>query len=626
MQISRRAFFPRAAGYLLIVFFVAAYTAGYAWSTPHTDTADELLRAYEIRHALAYPVEGPFLGGALHLGPVWFYLVALPLWISESWLAAALFIGFVCSLKFPLAYLCGRRLVDRDFGVLWAAAMFVPGWTSLEPLLFLNPNAVGAAMLLPIAIALRALDGPMHAGIFGALGLAFALAIHVHPTSAPVLLLGPMLLWIHRRRVGKLAGAVVAMIAGFVLPFLPYLVSQVRGGFSDWGSASTYMARQVSLANVVNVPSILFNYLFTGPAVIAEYLMRWNAIGAWLLGAALGGVALTSAAAAIDFPSGSRSRSRLPVLAGALLLFTAWVACMRPTTPFQFTYVLGPPVAALAAAGLWSLARAAPLRPVVALIVAALVVVNCIAMRAIAFAVRDGEGQLPARVMDIKGPAAEVIHRDIWFPALRHGELGRALCAPPAPVSLHGHLAYIVDKDLGLDALFACGDRARLVLSGSEGASHIAAMTRPFWRALGASPQCWIGSLGIAAEATPLLPVKGFAVADGSTYLPRQSSAPQPAQATLKVGVPGASAVLVTNVLGAYEYFRIVSVEAGGSPVSPLAQNDRSLLFRAPPGSGDVVDWTFTVLTTNPQAVDVVAIRDRPATQSRSVGECEPGL
>src|SRR6266498_3487708 len=102
------------AAYGVIAFLMAAYAAGYAWSTPSADTADELLRAYEIRHGIAFPLEGPFLGNALHLGPAWWYLTALPLWISHSWLAVALFIGFVCSLKFPLAYLCGRRLIDEE--------------------------------------------------------------------------------------------------------------------------------------------------------------------------------------------------------------------------------------------------------------------------------------------------------------------------------------------------------------------------------------------------------------------------------------------------------------------------------------------------------------------------------
>src|SRR5690348_12172134 len=78
------ALFPASAHFWLVAFLMAAYAAGYAWSSPSTDTADELLQAYRIRHALAYPLEGPFLGGALHFGPMWFYLTAVPLWISQS--------------------------------------------------------------------------------------------------------------------------------------------------------------------------------------------------------------------------------------------------------------------------------------------------------------------------------------------------------------------------------------------------------------------------------------------------------------------------------------------------------------------------------------------------------------
>src|SRR5688572_21874734 len=152
--------FSAPAALLVVVLLMAAYVAGYAWSAPHTDTADELMRAYEIRHGIAYPLEGPPLGQVLHVGPIWFYLTAVPLWIWHSWLGAALFMGLVCSLKFPLAYHCGRKLVDRDFGVLWAMALAFPGWTAIEQLIFLNPNGVAAAMLAALAIALPGFAHP----------------------------------------------------------------------------------------------------------------------------------------------------------------------------------------------------------------------------------------------------------------------------------------------------------------------------------------------------------------------------------------------------------------------------------------------------------------------------------
>src|SRR5688572_19371976 len=80
-----REIFTRPAAALVIGLLMAAYAAGYAWSSPHTDTADELLRAYEIVHGVAFPWEGPPLAGVLHLGPFWFYLTALPLFVHHSW-------------------------------------------------------------------------------------------------------------------------------------------------------------------------------------------------------------------------------------------------------------------------------------------------------------------------------------------------------------------------------------------------------------------------------------------------------------------------------------------------------------------------------------------------------------
>ena len=608
--------FPGSIRFWLVAFLMAAYAAGYAWSSPSTDTADELLKAYGIRHALAYPLEGPFLGGALHFGPLWFYLTALPLSVSQSWLAAALFIGFICSLKFPLAYLCGRKLIDADFGVLWAAAMFVPGWTSLEQLVFLNPNGVAAATLLVLAIALRAIEKESDWPTFAALGVALAVAMHVHPTSTPVFILLAPVLWAHHRRGQRLPGAIVAIAAGFLVPFLPYVVSQISGGFADWGSASAYVSGQVVLANIVNVPRVILNYLLGGPAVIAEYLLHWQPDRSVLLGAAMAAAASISVAGAFH----SLSRRPLVLFLAALLIFAAWIACMRPTTPLQFTWILGPIVAGLVAIGVWSLCRVAALRPLVWGLVATGVVFNVYAIRGMSLTVWQGEGHLPSRVMDIKNGLPPSIYRDVWFPALAHRELGRILCEA-GDASLHGHLAYIADKDLGLDTLFACNNRSRLSLVGSAAAHHYFGMTRVFWRALGGAPECWIGSLGLTRRMTPLVDRKPLPLARELTDLLRRLPRNPAATTTFSVTAPGRSGILVTNVLAGYESFQIVSAEALGHAVSPLADNDLSSLFVSPEGPG-VVRWTFTVLTSNPQAIDIVAIDAGPPSDTGAQAAC----
>ena len=172
-------------------------------------------------------------------------------------------------LKFPLAYWCGTRLLDRDFGLLWAAALFVPGWASLEQLVFLNPNAVAAVVLLVLAISIRAWNRPTLASFF-ALGLALAFAAHVHPTAAPVALLAVPIFVRYRRNGGSLALAAVVFASAFALLFVPYVVSQAMHGFPDLQSAAGYVEHQVALGNVLNAPSILWNYAVAGPAVIAR--------------------------------------------------------------------------------------------------------------------------------------------------------------------------------------------------------------------------------------------------------------------------------------------------------------------------------------------------------------------
>jgi hypothetical protein len=415
---------------------------------------------------------------------------------------------------------------------------------------------------------------------------------------------------------------IAAVAAGFLVPFLPYVVSQAGSGYSDWNSASTYLTRQVVPANVVHAPSVIGNYLLQGPAVMAEYLLGWPHNRAMWLGIALVLATLTSATVFLDRFAAHRAVRPLLFFVAALLLVAAWISCMRPTTPMQFVWVLGPIVAGIVGLGFWSLSRIASVRPLLIVVVAAMLVLNCLVIRAMALTVRDGEGSLPSRIMDIKGELPHTVYRDVWFPALRHGDLGRVLCSATRPVSLHGHLAYVVDKDLGLDSLLACNDRSRFALAGSDPANaHYSGMTRPFWRALGWSPQCWVGSLGLTETGAPLSPPRSIAIAQGTTYLPRPPPRNAPEKAVVTVRVPKDRAVLVTNVLGGYEIFAALSAQVGGKPVAPIAANDLSYLFRPAADGGELVDWVFTFTTTNPNAVDVVSL-ENPHFRAQSTACC----
>jgi hypothetical protein len=612
-----RALISPPVAALAIACLMVAYVAGYAWSAPNTDSADELMRAYEIRHALAFPLEGPPLGGVLHLGPFWFYLTAIPLFLHQSWLAAALFIGFVCSLKFPLAYHCGRKLLDGDFGLLWAAAMFIPGWSTIEQLVFLNPNAVATAMLLALTVALPGLERPAGLRRCFTLGLVLALALHVHPTALPIFLLAPAVLWKRWESGEYTVPAIIAMGIGFVLPFISYVVSQAWYDFPDWVNASSYVADQMSIENIVNAPAVVSAF-FAGPETMAQYVLRWPDYAAEALAIATAGVASLCVVALFVGPV---SRKRLAQVLLFLALTAAWIACARPTTPVQFTWALTPLVGALIALGLWSAARLPALRWPVAAIALAGFAINVLLVREMAVLVREGEASLPSLIMDTKGGLSHRLYRDVWFPAHEHHALGRALCNAGGPASLHGHLAYVIDKDLGLDLLFECNDRSQVSLAGSEARLHHFGMSRPFWRAISALPDCWIGSLGLAPSAIPLGTRSAIAVADGSTYLPRRHSGNPPRELLLTFEVPRERAVMITNVLSGYEVFEMKSARAGEVAVIAAAENDFSAIYHAPASATGTVQWTFRLVTSLPNAIDIVSVAGRAGAE-RAETQC----
>ena len=592
---------------LAILGMMALYVAGYAWSAPHTDSADELMRGYEIARGLAFPLQGPPLGQVLHLGPAWFYLMAPPLLAWKSWLAGALFVGLVASLKFPLAYACGRRLLDARFGLLWAAALLLPGWPTLEQLVFLNPNGVAAAILAVLALSLRAYDGPrLHH--FAGLGLLLAIAAHVHPNAAPAALCVLPVAARFRREGGSLVRAGAAFLATFVLPFLPYAYRQVAHGYPDFQAASRYVQGEITAAGLLNAPSIAWHYVATGPQLVAEYLGRWPHAAAVALGLGLAGIHVAAAALALFAGDGRTRRVAWGALA-AVAVFSLWIGAMRVTTPMQFAWALAPATTAVLALGLHAVTGGRHGRSLVIALVAALALGDAAAWRAMALRVEDGEGRLPSLVLDIKGrlPAAEYVGG--WFPAYAHDRLGTLLCVAPKPLSLHGHLGYLVDQDIGLDTLFACGRRDGIVLRESAVAPgrNLLGMSRGFWRALGRDPGCTIGSLGITSRMAVPRPQEALAVAPGDAYLPRTPSGQAPRDEAIAFeGAPDA-ALLVTNLLGNYEPFALESVQADGTLLAPAARNTFAALYVPPAGSAPIA-WAVRWRAAQPAGIDVVLV------------------
>jgi len=597
----------------VVATLMAVYIAGAAWSAAIQDTARDVYYAYSIRHGLWFPMQGPVLGGAVHLGPAWFYLMAFALLFSDGWLAIALFAALLASLKFPLAYALGKRCVDARFGLLWACALALPGWSTFEQLIFFNPNPAAACVLGALLLWLRSLERNSLRLAFG-MGLLLALSLHVHPTCAPLMALGVHAVWRAPRRVAL----AIAMLIGFFLPFVPYVAHEFVAGAPDAASAARYMKDQVSAFQAVNAPLVLGAWFAAGPQAIAGYL--WKAPLA--VSIACGIAASLPAAAAIMALATHRmpgpARAAAIGLAAGCVVFAVVPAVLRPTTPWYFVYALAPFGAGLIASGLWLRLRAAAPAALASACVAIVAIHACVSWQ-VASLVRSGEGQLSSRILDVKQWRGKQVYADTWYPAAGRASLGTFLCSSGNVSALHGHLAFIEDRSVGVDALFACGTRANLLLMGADpAAAHWVGMSRAFWSRLDAAPECWSGSLGIATAAAVAWPAQGIGIADGRAYFPRQTSRSQPHATTVRFQAAPGQALLISNPLLGYEAMADVQAAADERPVAPLATNDLSRLFVAPEGGG-VVTWTLTFSASSPESIDVVLL-DR--TRSRHPGEC----
>jgi hypothetical protein len=600
----------------------AAFMAGFAWSTGIPDTSRDIFMAYQIRHGIQYPMEGPYLGMAMHFGPAWFYLVALPLWVSESWLSCALFQGALCALKFPLAYYCGRKLHSREFGLLWAAALALPGWSSLQQLIPFNASPVETACFLILAAYLRCLDAKASGLSVFMLGLSIGFAAHIHPTTAPFAMLALHVLYRRYRAGASVVNAAAALACGAALLFMPYVISQASAGWSDWRSANNYVAAQVGIEEIRRTPDLIIALFHSGPRFAALSLAEWQPWQAGLLEGICALFAIAAFVAAV-LRSDRRARILLGSFTAAVVFLSAWVAILRTATPFYFLYVIAPPAMGIVGLGAYAITSFFRRRGAAYAFAALCLGLNAMVTYGMAVKTERGDADHSAQVLDVKNWRNTAIFSDVWFPALHRSAVGRVLCAAKGPVSLHGALAYVEDRSVGLDALLSCGRMEQIALGGTGAGTHLVGITRPAWGAVGANPKCWTGPLGIVASEGPFWPAApGQVIADGNRYFPREVAKGPALERTIAFATPGPGIIVVTNLLFGYERVASLSASAAGRDAGAVFTDAVSWIYtqdRATPGP---IEWQFRVAATSESAIDIAFI---PARSSTDVPGCAAG-
>jgi len=566
------------------------------------DTARDVYFAWQIAEGRQFPLEGPFVGAAFHGGPVWFYVLAVPLLVAPGWISLNLWVGLLTGMKYALAYACGNRLAGRDFGLMWACLLALPDWTSINYLIFSHTNLVQALWLLSMYSLVRWQQGSDR--WFLMLCLALGLGIHAHPTvySAGLVALPFILKSLWRRQLGGwmlLAGGFAA-----VLPLAPYIVSQQMQQWPDLQTGAGYFRSQPLWMNLLGFFDVMRGALLDGPVVALRYVLGLQ--GAWLYGAAvtiglgLGGGLLLS------FNSILR-RDRRSVglyLLAATLVCIAAVAMIRDVTPFYQTFVIYPPFYGLVAWG-WCQGLTTGNAYLKILVPVSLLSLGGFFLATLQMG-REGILQIPQKsLMDVQTHKIEEFTDSIYFPGWGRHVLGAFICNAGRPLTFHGFASLILEQSYALEARMRC-DSGAVYLGGRGDGRHYLGVSRLDAGELGLQPTRSLGSMDLFEVEQVVAPNERLEIPNGDVYPPRPYVQNEQTETALEFRAAGTEIVAITNL---YHYWMpyAFSVRLNGQPVDPVLGNVVNAYYACGACEADATQsWSVTIEAPKPELVEVV--------------------
>ena len=573
---------------LLLALMTLACVLRMPWSAVHLDLAHDLFVAWRMLHEGDIPWSGRVLAGTIHLGPVYYWLLALLLALGRGWFGAVMLLGALAGTQIGLAYLTGKELHSRAAGMFWALGLLVPSWSTFE-WLFPGHNLLTTSLVLAFLLcAARFVRRPRRRYLVG-MALCFVLGLHAHPTTLALAWIGlAVVAWSWRSASLRLSDlALAAAIA--CLPLVPYVIWDATQGFADLHAGADYLAGGEKTGNAGMMWPILVATAVSGTFYWFSTILQWPlplGYGATLL-VSLGGVAgIFGLLRAARDPN----RRRL-VLAGAgsVLAIVLTTALIRSVTPYYMTTVLRTALAGMVAIGLASLGAQRLARitrtSIIAIVTAAYVVCTAAGIG------RQNAGDWPFGFVPLFAVSEALAPTQpfLMLPAYASGASGAFLCASPR-LTLHGVFAQQLLHDYAMDERLACA-RSDVKLGGADaGREHWLGLSRAMFEQLQVTPLHWFGPLGV---------VKAVPIAFGSARDPQASPvypafAPQlgaAAEQTLRLTLAPGEHVLVANVAFGGVPFPQVSVTLDEMPVAPIAADAVTEVYAcAPPCRGGAIE------------------------------------
>lgn len=596
---------PLGDALLLAGFCLAAFLP-FLHAMPFVDGVRDIAIALAIARGESYPLVGPIFGSSFHLGPVFHYLQAVPLLLGLPVASVPWWMGALASSKFLLAYGLGRAWMDRRFGLLFAAALALPGWSGLDFLNTTTPMLVPALLLGTCWSALAHVRGGRALTLIGT-GLLASLAIQAHPSAAVLAVFPLSAATAAAIRRGQWP-ALGAGVAAGLLPFLPVALAWVVQGASAVVPAGQVVVQAGSGHSGWGWLEAAYGFACGGPLTTLRTLggESWGGM------VACATVLLATGGLALCARQARRDRRARWLLAGL-----TWVAVMvfgvRPSTPWYFAQVLTLSYAGVIALGWRSGPWAGRALPGAALALA------LIQTAAVMQHVGRGEGGFPAaELMDIRqargnrGPQAGA-----WIAVSQWADLAQIVCPRlRGTLALHGTLASIVDEHGGLPIRDRC-DVSTLRLGGAAD-RHLVGVPRAVWSPLGWSPLHKIGSLGLFEPDGVRSMSPGHPLADARDYPMRAPIGAVATTRTMRIDVAPGSLVIIGRLSPSLSVFEVASVRADQLALAPAYRDAHIHAYVVPASVPHPVTLSLQVLSTDHDWIDVVEIAPPAANRQAS--------
>ena len=235
---KKRVYWIWATLIFLLAFFLRTYRID-SLTEFLGDQGRDLLIVYQAFISKSIPLSGPTVLTGQHLGPFFYYLISIPLILSNfNPLSAAVFMAFLGSVSAVLLLYIGTEIFDFWIGVFIALIFTVSPALIVQSRLIWEPTPIPFFVFLFI-ISLVKVYKDRRFYFFLLTGITLGILIQLHYPDMFLFLPALFIVFIilkEKRKNESLRKIVYWILGGFVcffLTILPFILYEASNGFSD---------------------------------------------------------------------------------------------------------------------------------------------------------------------------------------------------------------------------------------------------------------------------------------------------------------------------------------------------------------------------------------------------------